>query len=211
MAQPQHKPSEDTLTFTLPDLPYPKDALEPHISKQTMEFHHGKHHKAYVDKANELVKGTALEGAPLEEAVLKASHEGGPLFNNIGQIYNHNIFWQSMSPDGGGKPGGELASKIETTFGSYDEFRKQFIAAGTSQFGSGWVWLAWSGGKIELLKTANADTPLADGKTPLLVCDVWEHAYYLDYQNKRADFLEVFLDELVNWKFAEEQLAKAQG
>ena len=209
MSLPQHKTNEAAMTFSLPQLPYEKNALEPHISTQTFDFHYGKHHKAYVDKANDLVKGTALEGKPLEEAVVAAKKEGGPVFNNIGQIYNHNIFWLSMSPNGGGAPAGDLAEKINASFGSLDKFKEEFVAAGMGQFGSGWVWLVANGDKLEIAKTANAETPLTEGKQPLLVCDVWEHAYYLDYQNRRADFLKDFVDKLVNWEFAAEQLAKA--
>ena len=203
---------EAPMTFVLPNLPYDKTALEPHISAKTFEFHHGKHHKAYVDKANELVKGTALEGLmPLEKAVIEARKQGvGPLFNNIGQIYNHNLFWLSMTPNGGGMPAGALLDKIKTDFGSFEAFKEQFLNAGIGQFGSGWVWLVSSNGKLEIIKTANAETPLTDGKLPLLVCDVWEHAYYLDYQNRRADFLRVFIEKLANWKFAAEQLLKGK-
>jgi Fe-Mn family superoxide dismutase len=207
MSQPQQKPSEVSVTFTLPPLPYPANALEPHISAKTFEFHHGKHHKAYVDKANELAKGTPIEGMPLEKAVIESKKQGGPLFNNIGQIYNHNIFWLSMKPNGGGAPTGALAKKIDEAFGGIDKFKEQFCAAGVGQFGSGWVWLVSNGGKLEIVKTANADTPLTEGKIPLLVCDVWEHAYYLDYQNRRADFLKVFVEKLANWDFAAQQLA----
>lgn len=199
------------MTFILPQLPYDKTALEPHISAKTFEFHHGKHHKAYVDKANELVKGTALEGMALEKAVIEARKQGaGPLFNNIGQIYNHNLFWLSMLPNGGGTPSAALLDKITAAFGSFDAFKEQFVNAGIGQFGSGWVWLVSNNGKIEIVKTANAETPLTDGKLPLLVCDVWEHAYYLDYQNRRADFLKVFVEKLANWKFAAEQLVKGK-
>lgn len=199
------------MTFTLPALPYAQTALEPHMSAKTFEFHYGKHHKAYVDKANELAKGTALEGMDLEKAVVESRKQGvGPLFNNIGQIYNHNTFWLSMTPNGGGAPSGELAQKINDSFGTLDAFKEQFVAAGVGQFGSGWVWLVSNGGKLEIVKTANAETPLTDGKTPLLVCDVWEHAYYLDFQNRRADFLKVFIEKLVNWKFAADQLEKTK-
>lgn len=197
-----------TVTFTLPDLPYAQDALEPHISARTFEFHHGKHHKAYVDKANELVQGTDLEGASLERAVIESAKEGGPLFNNIGQIYNHNLFWLSMAPNAGGAPTGAIAGKIDEAFGSFDAFKRDFVAAGVGQFGSGWVWLVQNNdGKLEIVKTANAQTPLTEGKKPLLVCDVWEHAYYLDYQNRRADFVTVFIEKLANWNFANENLA----
>ena len=197
------------MTFQLPALPYDKAALEPHISAKTFDFHYGKHHKAYVDKANELVKGTALEGMALEQAVIESRKQGtGPLFNNIGQIYNHNLFWMSMKPNGGGEPTGPLADKIRESFGTFDTFKEQFVNAGIGQFGSGWVWLVAASGKLEIVKTANAETPLTDGKKPLLVCDVWEHAYYIDYQNRRADFLKVFIEKLVNWAFAAEQLAR---
>jgi len=194
------------MTFTLPALPYDKKALEPHISANTFDFHHGKHHKAYVDKANELVKGTPLENMPLEKAVIESKKQGGPLFNNIGQIYNHNLFWESMKPNGGGMPTGKLLEKITADFGSFDSFKEKFIAAGVGQFGSGWVWLVFNTGELEIVKTANADTPLTEGKTPLLVCDVWEHAYYLDYQNRRADFLKVFIEKLANWDFAAKRM-----
>ncbi len=204
MSQAQPKPQETAMTFTLPELPYDKAALEPHISAKTFEFHYGKHHKAYVDKANELVKGTPLEGQPLEKALIESRKQGGAVFNNIGQIYNHNLFWKSMTPNGGGNAPAPLAEKINEAFGSFDKFKEQFIAGGMGQFGSGWVWLVSNKDKLEIVKTANAETPLTDGKTPLLVCDVWEHAYYLDYQNRRADFLKVFIEKLVNWKFAAE-------
>ena len=203
MSTAQAKAQDSAMTFVLPPLPYDKAALEPHISAKTFEFHHGKHHKAYVDKANELVKGTALEGMPLENAVIESRKQGvGPLFNNIGQIYNHNFFWQSMTPNGGGVAPAPLLDKITAAFGSFDAFKEQFVNAGLGQFGSGWVWLVSNGGKLEIVKTANAESPLTEGKKPLLVCDVWEHAYYLDFQNRRADFLKVFVEKLINWKFA---------
>ena len=209
-AQPQPKPGNPT--FKLPDLPYAQNALEPHISAKTIEFHHGKHHKAYVDKANELAQGTPVAGLSLEKAVVEAKKQNlGPLFNNVGQIYNHNVFWESMAPGGGGTPPSPILDKIKEAFGSFDAFKEQFVAAGLGQFGSGWVWLVENKGKLEIVKTANAESPLTDGKTPLLVCDVWEHAYYLDYQNRRADFLKVFVEKLVNWKGANEKLKKAPG
>lgn len=205
----QPKQQEATMTFTLPDLPFAKDALEPHISAQTFDFHHGKHHKTYVDKANELVQGTNLEGMSLEAAVKEAHAKGGALFNNVAQHYNHSFFWNCMKPNGGGEPTGALADKIKSDFGSFEKFQEEFVAGGVGQFGSGWVWLVANNGKLEIVKTANAETPLTDGKTPLLVCDVWEHAYYLDYQNRRPDFLKVFVEKLVNWDFANENLSKA--
>jgi Fe-Mn family superoxide dismutase len=215
MSQAQPKPAEAAMTFTLPELPYDKSALEPHMSAKTFEFHHGKHHKAYVDKANELVKGTPIAGLPLEQAVIESRKQGiGPLFNNIGQIYNHNLFWLSMAPPNGNNGGGgtapsPLLEKITEAFGSFDAFKEQFVAAGVGQFGSGWVWLVSNKGKLEIVKTANAESPLTDGKTPLLVCDVWEHAYYLDYQNRRPHFLKTFIEKLVNWQFAVKNLQKA--
>lgn len=198
--------------FVLPALPYAKDALEPHISANTFDYHYGKHHKAYVDKANELIVGTGLEGKTLVEVIIESKKKGlGPLFNNAAQIFNHNVFWESMKPNGGGAPTGPLLNKINEAFGSFDKFKEQFVAAGIGQFGSGWVWLVESGGKLEIVKSANAETPLTDGKKILMVCDVWEHAYYLDYQNRRADFVKVFVEKLANWDYASANLAKPAG
>jgi Fe-Mn family superoxide dismutase len=197
------------MTLSLPDLPYAKDALEPHMSANTLDFHHGKHHNAYVVKGNELLAEAGIEGDDLEELVKKTKEVGGPLFNNVGQVYNHTFFWNCLSPNGGGAPTGDIAAKIDADFGSYDDFKKEFVAGGVGQFGSGWVWLVADGGKLKIVKTANADTPLTDGMTPILVADVWEHAYYLDFQNRRPDFLSSYLDNLVNWDFANENLAKA--
>ncbi|PWE16641.1 superoxide dismutase [Fe] [Marinicauda salina] len=199
------------MAFTLPDLPYSKDALAPHISSETLDFHHGKHHKAYVDKANAAVEGTALEGKSLEE-VIKASwaDKNMGVFNNAAQIWNHTFYWNSMKPGGGGKPSGDLADLIDRSFGSFDKFREEFKTAGVGQFGSGWAWLVHKNGKLEVRKTLNAELPLAhDGADALITMDVWEHAYYLDYQNKRPDYIDAFLDNLVNWDFAAENLKKA--
>jgi Fe-Mn family superoxide dismutase len=208
MTNPQPKPADGAPQFSLPALPWPKNALEPLYSSKTLDYHYDKHHKAYVDKANELVVGTGLEGKSLEEAVIGAKQKGlGPLFNNVAQIYNHNLFWESMKPGGGGSPTGDLLDKINKDFGSVDKFKEQFVAAGLGQFGSGWAWLVEDkAGKLEIVKTGNAETPLTDGKKPLLVCDVWEHAYYIDYQNKRADFLKTFVDKLANWDSASAKL-----
>ncbi|MEN6542113.1 superoxide dismutase [Parvibaculum sp.] len=195
----------------LPPLPYAPDALAPHISAETLGFHHGKHHKTYVDTANRLIQGTDYEKLPLEEIIRKSA--GKPddkkIFNNAAQIWNHTFYWHSMAPRGGGKPDGKLAEKINQDFGSLEKFIEAFSAAGTGQFGSGWVWLTLAKGKLKILATANADNPLTHGEVALLVSDVWEHAYYLDYQNRRADYLATFLDKLVNWKFAEENLVRA--
>lgn len=212
MTNPAPKPASGTPQFTLPALPWPRNGLEPHMSAKTFDYHYDKHHKAYVDKANELVVGTGLEGKSLEEVIVESKKKGlGPLFNNAAQIYNHNLFWESMTPNGGGTPPVPLLDKINESFGSFDKFKEQFVAAGLGQFGSGWVWLVEAdGGKLEIVKTANAETPLTDGKKPLLVCDVWEHAYYIDYQNKRADFLKAFVDKLANYDGANKKLqAKA--
>ena len=197
------------MTLELPELPFAKDALEPHMSANTLDFHHGKHHNAYVVKGNELLAEANLSADSLEELVKEAAKVGGALFNNVGQCYNHTFFWNSMSPDGGGAPSGDIAAKIDEDFGSFDAFKAEFVAGGVGQFGSGWVWLVADGGKLKIVKSANAETPLTDGMTPILVCDVWEHAYYLDFQNRRPDFLGSFIDNLVNWDFANANLAAA--
>jgi len=200
------------MAFELPALPYAKDALEPHMSANTFSFHHEKHHNTYVVNLNGLIDGTDLAGKSLEEIV--SATAGNPdkagVFNNAAQVWNHTFFWHSMKPSGGGAPTGDLAAKIDADFGSFDAFKDAFKAAGATQFGSGWAWLVvGDGGKLEVVKTPNAETPLTQGKTPLLTCDVWEHAYYLDYQNRRPDFLASFLDNLANWDFAAENLANA--
>jgi len=199
------------MAFTLPDLPYASDALAPHITAETLGFHHGKHHKAYVDKANAAIEGTDYAGLSLEEAIQKSWDEkNAGLFNNVGQIWNHTFYWNSMSPNGGGKPTGAIAEAIDASFGSYDNFVKEFSAAGAGQFGSGWAWLVKAGDKLEVRKTLNAETPLTEaGVTPLLTMDVWEHAYYLDFQNRRPDYISAFLENLVNWDFANANLANA--
>lgn len=187
------------MAFELPPLPYAQDALEPHYSANTLSFHHGKHHAAYVNKLNELIAGTADEEKTLEEII--ASSTGG-LFNQAAQIWNHTFFWNSMKPGGGGAPDGALAQAIDAAFGSLEAFKEQFKTAGVGQFGSGWVWLVKDNGGLKIVTSGNAETPLTNGQTPLLTCDVWEHAYYLDYQNRRPDFIQSFLDNLVNWDFA---------
>ncbi len=194
--------------FILPELPFQKDALEPHMSANSLDFHHGKHHNAYVVKANELIEEKPeLKNLSLEEIVIEAEKQNmEALFNNIGQHFNHSFFWNSLSPNGGGRPNGEILGKINEDFGSFENFREEFINTGIGQFGSGWVWLVENGKKLEIVKTANAKTPITDGKKPIIVCDVWEHAYYLDFQNRRPDFLASFLDNLVNWEFAKQNL-----
>lgn len=188
--------------FELPLLPYPMDALEPYISKRTMEFHYGKHHKAYVDNLNKLVKDTEFENMPLEDVIQNTvdRKEFTGIFNNAAQDWNHTFFWNCMIPSGGGEPKEELKKRIERDFGSYDNFRSEFKTAATTQFGSGWAWLVEDkNGKLSVMKTSNADTPMAHGLKPLITVDVWEHAYYLDYQNRRPDFVDAFLDHLVKW------------
>ena len=201
-------PKEADMAFTLPDLPYAQDALAPHISGETLSFHHGKHHKAYVDKANDAIKGTDYEGLSLEEVIKKSwSEKNMGVFNNAAQIWNHTFYWNSMSPNGGGKPTGAIAEAIDNSFGSYDKFAEEFKAAGAGQFGSGWAWLVKNGDKLEVRKTLNAENPITDGATPLLTMDVWEHAYYLDHQNARPAYLEAVNGKL-NWSFASENLAR---
>ncbi|WP_372020815.1 superoxide dismutase [Tistrella mobilis] len=199
------------MAFELPALPYDKTALEPHISAQTFEFHHGKHHNTYVVNLNKLVEGTDLADASLEDIIVKSRGDAAKagVFNNAAQVWNHTFFWNSMKPNGGGAPSGDLATRIDADFGGLDKFKEAFKNAATTQFGSGWAWLVVKDGKLEVVKTGNAETPVGTGATPLLTIDVWEHAYYLDYQNRRPDFVQSFLDNLVNWDFAAENLAKA--
>jgi len=198
------------MAFELPALPYAKDALEPHMSANTFSFHHEKHHNTYVVNLNKLLEGSDLAGKSLEEIIKATAGDASKagVFNNAAQVWNHTFFWNSMKPGGGGAPSGDLAAKIDEAFGSLDGFKDAFKDAGATQFGSGWAWLvAGEGGKLEVVKTPNAENPMTQGKTPLLTCDVWEHAYYLDYQNRRPDFLGTFLDSLVNWDFAAANLA----
>ena len=194
--------------FTLPALPYAQNALEPYVSAKTMSIHYGKHHQVYVDNLNKLVAGTPLASQSLEKIITGTAGmtDKTAVFNNAAQTWNHTFFWSSMKQAGGGKPTGRLLQLIEASFGSYEKFRTGFIDAAVSQFGSGWVWLVQEGDLLKIEKTSNADTPMAHGKQVLLTCDVWEHAYYLDYQNRRKDFVQVFLDHLANWDFAAAQL-----
>lgn len=194
------------MAFELPPLPYDLNALEPHISANTLSFHYGKHHQAYVTNLNGLIEGTELVSKSLEDIIRITASDKDKVgvFNNAAQVWNHTFYWHSMTPQGGGKPKGKLAEKINEDFGSYEEFAKLFKQAGVTQFGSGWAWLVLNkDSKLEIMKTANADLPLIHGKKALFTCDVWEHAYYLDYQNRRPDYVDTFLNHLINWDFAE--------
>lgn len=195
--------------FTLPNLPYTQGALEPIISARTIGFHYGKHHQTYLDNLNKLVTGTPwATGQTLEKVIQDTTGrvDQVAICNNAAQVWNHNFFWKSMKPQGGGLPVGRLLDLINTSFGGFDEFKNAFVTAAVAQFGSGWVWLVQEGITLKIAKTSNADTPIAHGQTALLTCDVWEHAYYLDYQNRRKDFVEAFLVHLANWDFAVSQL-----
>ena len=198
------------MQLALPPLPYPYEALEPYISRNTLELHHGKHHKAYVDKAKALAKEVRLADLPLELIIQQTARQDRhrALFNNAAQAWNHAFYWRSLQPDGGGAPDGEVAARIEADLGGYDSFAAQFAAVATGQFGSGWAWLVLDGGKLAITATANADTPIAHGQIPLLALDVWEHAYYLDYQNRRADYAEALVKHLLNWDFANRNLSR---
>jgi len=196
------------MAFELPSLPYAQNALEPHISARTLDFHHGKHHAAYVTNRNNLIKHSDLASKSLEEIIKASAGDAGKagIFNNAAQVWNHTFYWHSMKPGGGGKPSGELAKKIDSDLGGFDKFVEVFKAAGATQFGSGWAWLVAEGGKLKVTKTPNADTPMVHGQTALLTMDVWEHAYYLDYQNKRPDYIATFIEKLINWDFAAKNL-----
>jgi Fe-Mn family superoxide dismutase len=202
-------PSSTSSTITLPPLPYAQDALEPFISKNTLFYHYTKHHKGYVDKVVELVKAKNMDNLDME-AVIHKSHDDPnmtSLFNAAAQAWNHSFYWASMKPHGGGQPTGAIKELIEKTFGNYEDFKKQFIDAGATLFGSGWVWLVQDSDKtLKIVATKDADLPLVHDQKALLTCDIWEHAYYLDYQNRRKDYVEVFLDHLVNWDFANQNL-----
>ncbi len=195
------------MKFELDPLAYDMNALEPHISARTMEFHYTKHHQTYMDKLKGLIKDDPLAEKSLEEIILQS--EGG-IFNNAAQVWNHTFFWNSMQPQGGGEPDGELAGQIDSEFGSVKDFKEKFLNTATGAFGSGWTWLVRTPEKrLQILATANAENPLRQGHTPLLTLDVWEHAYYLDYQNRRPEFIQAFLDHLINWRFAAQNLQRA--
>lgn len=195
------------MPFPLPDLPYADTALEPHMSKATLDLHHGKHHRGYATKLVELTADTPFADMTLEQVVRKSHGDAKntAIFNNAAQHLNHSFFWTCMTP-GGSKPGKALVDALTRDFGSFDKFKEEFIAAGLGQFGSGWVWLVENKGKLEIVKTGNAETPVAEGKKPIIVADVWEHAYYVDYQNRRADYLKVFVNDLADWAAASERL-----
>lgn len=200
------------MAIELPPLPYSDDALAPHVSKKTLEFHYGKHHRTYVDTLNRLIDGTPYAKASLEEIIRDSAGDEAKkaIFNNAAQAWNHTFYWHSMKPEGGGKPKGEIADAIESAFGAYEAFTEKFAEAGKTQFGSGWAWLVINDGKLEVRKTPNAELPLTEkGAVPLLTMDVWEHAYYLDYQNKRPDYITAYLEGLVNWDFANQNLRRA--
>jgi Fe-Mn family superoxide dismutase len=200
------------MAYTVPDLPYDYDALEPHVDEATMRVHHDKHHQAYVDKANAALEGTEWAEKDVVEVLQNLSNlpddKQAPVRNNGGGHYNHSLFWQMMSPDGGGEPSGGLASAIEDAFGGFDDFKGQFKDAGVNQFGSGWAWLVHDGSGLAVVSTPNQDSPVSDGQTPLLGCDVWEHAYYLKYQNKRPDYIDAWWN-VVNWDFVAERFSSA--
>jgi len=197
------------MAIQLPDLPYAKDALAPVISANTLEFHYGKHHRTYVDNANKMIAGSDLEKESLEAIIGKTAGDASKvgIFNNTAQVWNHSFYWQCLKPGGGGAPTGAVAAKIRAVWGSYDKFVEELKTAGTTQFGSGWAWLVLEKDQLKILKTANADTPVAHGLKPLLTIDVWEHAYYLDYQNRRPDYLAAVIDKLINWDFVNSRLS----
>ena len=194
------------MLHTLPPLPYAENALDPVISANTLSFHYGKHHKTYVDNLNKLIAGTELADLPLEEIITAVAGKADKIgvFNNAAQVWNHTFYWNSLSPKGGGNPPAELKQKIEASFDTVDACKKELATAATTQFGSGWAWLVQDGDKLKVVKTGNADLPLTQGIKPLLTIDVWEHAYYLDYQNRRVDYVNAILDKLINWSFAAE-------
>ncbi len=192
------------MSFELPELPYAYDALNPYMSAETLEYHHDKHHQAYVTNGSKLLEGSGLEGKSLEDVVRESYGKNAGLFNNAAQHFNHNHFWKWMKPNGGGSIPGDLEAQIKSDLGSVEEFREAFLNAGATQFGSGWAWLVMKDGKLAVTKTPNGENPLIHGETPLLGCDVWEHSYYIDYRNARPKYLEAFFDSLVNWEYVAE-------
>lgn len=197
------------MPITLPKLPYAKDALAPYISERTLDFHHGKHHNAYVSNLSKLIDGTELVKETLENIIKKAAGDASKsgIFNNAAQVWNHTFYWHSMKPVGGGPPAGAIAERINADFGSYEKFAEMLKKACLARFGSGWAWLVMNGEKLNVVDTANAGNPMTENMKPLLVIDVWEHAYYLDYQNRRADYVDAVIEKLINWEFADENLS----
>ncbi len=198
------------MSFTLPELPWSEDALDPHISARTIGFHYGKHHATYLAKLNQAVEGTPMAEQSLEELIRETAGDPAKagIFNNAAQIWNHTFFWNSLKPGGGGKPSGRLLERIEESFGGFEEFQREFTTKASTLFGSGWTWLVDNGSQLEIVQTTGAGNPMTAGMTPLLTLDVWEHAYYLDYQNRRPDFVQTFLDHLANWDFAAANLSQ---
>ncbi|MBD2090756.1 superoxide dismutase [Microcoleus sp. FACHB-1515] len=199
------------MPYELAPLPYDYEALAPHISADTLKFHHDKHHAAYVTNYNKMVEGTEYADMPIEDVIRSIAGDASKsgIFNNAAQAWNHTFYWNCMKPSGGGTPTGALADKINQDFGSFDKFKEEFKTAGTTQFGSGWAWLVLDNGTLKVTKTPNADNPLTHGQVPLLTMDVWEHAYYLDFQNRRPDYEQTFIDNLINWDYVAEQMSAA--
>jgi len=195
--------------FILPDLPYSKDSFLPYFTAETFDYHHGGHHKSYVTNLNNLFKNDeSLIGKTLEELITTSNNSNQAIFNNAAQIWNHTFFFHSIKPNGGGRPQGNVSERINKDFGSFENFATEFKQAATSQFGSGWVWLVVNDGRLQIVKTANAETPITKGLQPILACDVWEHAYYIDYRNRRPDYISIFIDHMINWEFVESNLSK---
>ena len=204
--------NQEKYPFVLPNLPFEKDAFSPDFSSETFDYHHGKHHNAYVTNLNNLIKeNSEFSDIDLEGIISKSHKSNDAIFNNAAQVWNHTFFWHSIKPQGGGKPYGNVAEYINTAFGSYDKFVEEFKQAAVTQFGSGWAWLVYNtkSSKLEIKKTANAETPITEGYEPIIACDVWEHAYYIDYRNKRPDYVSIFIEKMINWDFAEIHLNKA--
>lgn len=197
------------MPLVLPELPFPKNSLEPFISEKTLEFHHGKHHNAYVVNGNKLIDGTELQNETIENIIMKTAGDPGKagIFNNAAQVWNHTFYWNCIKPNGGGIPGGKAGEMINSAFGNYEKFAEEFKNAAATQFGSGWAWLVLKDNKLQIMKTPNADTPMAHGAKAVLTIDVWEHAYYLDYQNRRPDYISTFVEKLINWDFVNSNLA----
>jgi Fe-Mn family superoxide dismutase len=204
------KSNQTSYPFVLPDLPYDKDSFKPHFTAETFDYHHGKHHQTYVTNLNNLLKDdTELQKMDLEELIAHSSSNSNyAVFNNAAQIWNHSFFWHSIKPKGGGNPTGKILELINKDFGSFKNFREQFKTAAIGQFGSGWAWLIYHDNKLQIIKTANAETPIVNGMKPIIACDVWEHAYYIDYRNKRPDYVDIFIKHMINWEFAERNLIK---